>query len=286
MSDPLGWARTTPGNIVEPPGAKKDNGWNAKEPVGAQYLNWWMSEIGKKFGAQILDDANVVLTSADLFRPLIQTPTANRVITLPTTGVGAGATIDLHNLATAQKFTIESSDDDDICQFQNGSMKLMALQDAPTDMTHWRILDGSGGARPNFQVSLSADQAIAVTTDVVVEFDTIDIDNNDNFDGITNYEWIPTVPGTYEFHITLLLNGLTTDSTARTMLHKNGVATKIYELIAKSAVWSLTLTTKEIANGIDDDFRSVVRSSDSAYNVQDTQLTFISSWFEGHLVSY
>ncbi len=42
MTNPYGWARSTPGNVVVPPEAKKDNGWNPNEPAAAEYMNWWM----------------------------------------------------------------------------------------------------------------------------------------------------------------------------------------------------------------------------------------------------
>lgn len=45
MTNPYGWARTTPANKVAPPEAKKNNGWNANEPAAAQYLNHWMDGV-------------------------------------------------------------------------------------------------------------------------------------------------------------------------------------------------------------------------------------------------
>lgn len=45
MTNPYGWARTTPANKVEPPEAKKNNGWNDGEPAAAQYLNHWMDGL-------------------------------------------------------------------------------------------------------------------------------------------------------------------------------------------------------------------------------------------------
>ncbi len=49
MSGFLDWARTGGSSrIVEPPEAKKDQGFNPQEPAAAQFWNWWMSEVGKR----------------------------------------------------------------------------------------------------------------------------------------------------------------------------------------------------------------------------------------------
>lgn len=225
MSNPLGWARGTPGNIVEPPEAKKDNGWNAGEPAAAEYMNWWMNEVGGSFGALVLADSNITLTLAELFRALVQTPTANRIITLPSVGVEIGATVWLHNLATAQKFTIESSDGDDICQFQDGSMRLMALQDTPTDRTHWRILDVYGGASPFFSARLSATQSNITGPADQIEFDSERSDNNSNYDHVTNFRFTPTVPGTYLFSVYVAWAALTAGDVCVISLREDGAVT-------------------------------------------------------------
>jgi len=131
---------------------------------------------------------------------LLITPTAFWAIMLPTTGVVAGDKIELHNLAPLQKFTIGSSDGDFICQFQDGWMELMALQATPTDKTHWRIVDGGGGARPSFHAHRNGfTQPDIVGRDQIefhVDWIAPGFDNNGNY-STTTYRFQPTVPGLY-----------------------------------------------------------------------------------------
>ena len=89
-----------------------------------------------------LPDADVTLLKGDgkLFSI---TPTATRVITLPTEDILEGEPIEIRNLATAQDVTVESSDGDDIATYRNGKREFVSLQDIPTDETHWQVAAAS-----------------------------------------------------------------------------------------------------------------------------------------------
>lgn len=145
MSNPVGWARTTPGNKDEPKEVKKDKGWNPKEPAGAQFMNWWQGAIGDKFAPELLDDADQSLTIIQAFRMLIINPIVDRVLTLPSVDIEAGFVYEIYNIATDQDVILKSFDSDIIWAFKGRLLSVIALQDAPTDRTHWRILIGQFG---------------------------------------------------------------------------------------------------------------------------------------------
>ncbi|KKK84208.1 hypothetical protein LCGC14_2785660, partial [marine sediment metagenome] len=143
--------------------------------------------------------------------------------TLPTIDILLGNTFEIHNLAAAQKITMESSDGDDIATFQDGGMTLMALQNTPTDRTHWRILKVVGGASPTFSVHRSSNQTISTTAATKIEWNAEDVDNNSNFDIATNHRFTPTVPGNYLFVIIVRWGSVTTAEAISMLLQKNGV---------------------------------------------------------------
>ena len=47
MTNPLRWATVGGAQIVEPPDAKKTQGHNAGEPTAAEFMNWWMNQVGE-----------------------------------------------------------------------------------------------------------------------------------------------------------------------------------------------------------------------------------------------
>ncbi len=68
MSD-KSWATVGGAQIVEPPAAKKTQGWNAGEPAAAEYMNWWMQKMNDekvdKFGSQSMEGP-LTLNAGDL----------------------------------------------------------------------------------------------------------------------------------------------------------------------------------------------------------------------------
>ena len=159
----------------------------------------------------VLPDGAITLNQGEANRRLVIKPTATRIITLPSVGIIAGDIVQLHNLAASEKITPESSDGDDIASFQNGAMSMMALQAAPTDRTHWRILDVFGGANPSFHGHRTSSQFNIGTGFTKIRFTAKLFDTNDNFaedaadtdvGGILS-RFTPTVPGKYEIFVNI-----------------------------------------------------------------------------------
>lgn len=138
------WATVGGSQVEEPPGAKKIQGWNAGEPGGAEFLNWWMNKMGGLGIREILSDADKTFVYTDAGGSYFITPTTTRVLTLPTTSVVTGDRITIHNLSTTISITIEPSGGADMLTFQKGTIELMALQDTPTIGQHWRVLNFNG----------------------------------------------------------------------------------------------------------------------------------------------
>lgn len=163
------------------------------------------------------------LTVADGWHFTID-PSATRIITLPFTSVNKGNRIEIHNLAAAQKITIESSDGDDIATFQNGHMVLVAKQDTPTDKTHWKITDVSGGASPSFYAN--GDSAQTVVGSDFAEFPDLSPsythDTNDNYN-VSTHTWTPTVPGYYYVHSQLFWNACVVADHLRMQISQGGL---------------------------------------------------------------
>lgn len=174
-------------------------------------------------GPALLADAAKTFVVGDMDRVFLITPTATRILTLPTTSVTAGQIIEIHNLAAAQKITIEASGGTDIATFQDGMMRLVVIQATPTTAAHWRILEVSGGASPMFKAKISSSQLITTANPVKVQFNQEFIDNNGNYDPTTNFRFTPTVPGTYEFIIQIPITNINlTDQDQHIELRENG----------------------------------------------------------------
>lgn len=209
-------------------------------------------------GAILLSDAAVTLSRAELNRRLVMTPTIVRVITLPTTGVIAGEMAWLQNLATSVKFTIEASGGVDIASFQNGSMQLMALQNAPTLATHWRILGVDGGASPCFHVHKNGTvQSVSSSTYVKIVWSTEEFDTNDDFD-LTNERWQPSVPGKY---LLTMVTALSSADRPYLSLFKNGADYKndlLDTVFTEDRTRALVVVVD--ANGFDDDYEMFIKT--------------------------
>lgn len=163
-----------------------------------------MNHSSRQF-VEVLSDAAHTLTIKDIGKKLVITPTATRIQTLPTTSIQAGDIIEIHNLAASESVTIESSDGDDIATWQNGSIKIIALQDTPTDQTHWSIAEALGGASPKFWVHRNGvDQSSIGVTAEIIRWTVADINIGNSFavdaddsGGAGESRWTPGVPGTY-----------------------------------------------------------------------------------------
>ena len=141
---------------------------------------------------------------------LVMTPTADRIITLPSTGVPIGFTVGILNLDSTYKLTVLSSNDTTKLSFINGYVLLMATANAPTGAAQWKIIQNWGGARPMFRAYLSGNQASITGTDQI-EFDTAAFDNNGNFN-TSLFRWLPTVPGRYHLEFILQWAGAGIDA--------------------------------------------------------------------------
>ncbi len=157
-----------------------------------------LHELNTLVVPQLINDTANTFSREDMGKTFVADPSATRIQTLPTTGVGKGEVIAFVNLAAAQKITIEASGGGDIATFQDGYMQLMAKQDEPTTAAHWMILHVTGGASPAFRASRSSNQSNITGTDKILH-DNIVFDYNDNYDNSTNYRFQPTVPGLYQF---------------------------------------------------------------------------------------
>lgn len=77
-------------------------------------------------------------TSSDL---QVFTPSAGIDLNLPTTNVKKGRTFKIRNTQYTNEITVKSSDGDTLFTLQQGFIEVVALQDTPTDATHWDIVD-------------------------------------------------------------------------------------------------------------------------------------------------
>lgn len=98
------------------------------------------NDDGLAIAAYTSGSSTVTLTSASNRRQLLA-PTADHLVTLPTTGILRGECFEFINFVGTFRVRIESSDGDDKCDLYNGSVRLIALQDTPTDKTHWDYID-------------------------------------------------------------------------------------------------------------------------------------------------
>lgn len=170
------------------------------------------------------DTANT-LTLLDVGHPLIFDPSTTRIQTLPTTGVLLGDIVRIVNIAAAQKITVESSDGDDILTFQNGSVDMMALQAAPTDRTHWRMMNNTGGASPYcwaFREAVLAAQDFTTATEIILDAEIKD--NNSDFN-ISNGRFNPKITGTYRVSASARITLWAPDAGgALVFIRKNGLS--------------------------------------------------------------
>jgi hypothetical protein len=89
-------------------------------------------------------DANYTFTSTGPMRVRVASPSAARTVTLPTTGIKAGAEFEL--LVTGATETnyvvLNSSGANEVDRIGGqGKILVVALQDAPTTAAHWQVVD-------------------------------------------------------------------------------------------------------------------------------------------------
>ena len=104
--------------------------------------NNMLQEVGQ--AAVIVADSgsDVVLTAASN-RFQVVTPTANRIFTLPSTGIKAGDTFTVVCNSSSYKITLNASGGAAIMDIIGGKLSATALQDVPTLPAHWRITAGA-----------------------------------------------------------------------------------------------------------------------------------------------
>lgn len=115
----------------------------------------------------VLADAAKTFVVGDMNNIFVITPTATRILTLPTTGVAAGDTIDINNLASAQDVTVEASGGTDIVTYADHRVRFTALQGTPTTDAHWRVEPVTG------EYSAASKEIIAVTTIEIGDWDMV-----------------------------------------------------------------------------------------------------------------
>ena len=146
------------------------------------------------------------------------TPTAERILTLPTTSVRLGDIVRVINLASGFKTVINASGGATVAAFQDGTLTLYAKTHTPTFAANWGILEGTGGGHPRCLGYLSATQSLS-SGDTKVDFDTTDFDNNSNFSTGT---YTVQVAGVYNANINF--NGLSMNATLFAKIYVNGIA--------------------------------------------------------------
>ncbi len=183
------------------------------------------------------------------------TPTATRIITLPTTGVRGGRIVRIINLASAQKVTIKSSDGTQLASFQDGHVTMMATQDTPTGSAHWIIIDRSGGGAPRFRAERTAVQNNITGVDKV-EYNIALFDNNGDYDEVTNFRFTPTVPGVYQIAARMGWSSLTSGDLISIWVYKNGSNEEFSSLNVESTSGEEEMAVSALleANGTTDYF--------------------------------
>ena len=236
-----------------------------------------------------LANASVGLTVQHVGKRLLITPTDFWLILLPTTGVVAGDKIELHNLAPLQKFTIGSSDGDTICQFQDGWMELMALQATPTDSTHWRIVDGGGGARPSFFAHRNGILQNNILGRDQIEFNNAwtgpGFNNNGNYNTML-FRFEPTVPGLYYVYAQyFFLTGSGAGDAIACSIKRNTTEISIGQIDVNTNDFDTVSANVNVTmNGIGDYFEAFAENLNS--NLSDISGAVASTYFCGHLVQY
>lgn len=108
-------------------------------------IKYFKDGIKGPWAATVGDDSNTTLVVTDN-RVQIVTPSAARNYTLPTTSVLKGDIWTIVNLAAVTSLSLQikvkSSDGDQLATvYPQSTVRLLALQDTPTDRTHWIALD-------------------------------------------------------------------------------------------------------------------------------------------------
>ena len=228
-----------------------------------------LDALTKIYQPALLADSNITLTVDNAHRQMVQTPTADRDITLPTANILVGDRVTLYNLASAFKMIVKASGGAVLMGFQDGHVVLMAKQDAPTLPAHWAIIEGSGGASPSFRVWRNGNQNIGTSSAEKAQFNSIDLDLNDQFDAVTNYRYTIKVPGIWLFYTNIeLINTLAENFTCT--LKRSGSAIELTRTkLATTGSIGTTFDFMTILEAdVDDYFDITIQSAtDTAYVV-------------------
>jgi hypothetical protein len=117
-------------------------------------------------GWAISTNADYTFTATGPSRARCTATSANRSVNLPTTGIKAGYEAEVVTACTSPyTITVKSSDGDtvDTMVGTKGRIRCVALQDAPTDATHWEVVqvEDAGTWTPATSGSLNLTNAVA-----------------------------------------------------------------------------------------------------------------------------
>lgn len=256
------WARDElAGQIVTPPGAKIQNGWNANEPAAAQFANWlqnkngiWLTGLQHQYAdivvgttAQVtakeatheIDDFVAAVVNGDTIvllggqtHALAQneaiTENNLRIILEPTAILDDGASRTL-TLSGSNISVIGGSftgfGTDAIILSGNGYVNCGGLTDSSVNVTGDFVVISNGArlGRPNFRAYLATSQ-LNITGPEKVLFDGIVFDVTGDFDFSTNHRFQPSTPGKYRLFAKLRWSNISTVAGDRLVLkiEKNG----------------------------------------------------------------
>lgn len=132
--------------------------------------------------------------------------------------------------ATANTVTITSPDNIDgaasyVLSSQNDSAEIAPNHNGSAYFI-LSTLGGGGGGGGNsnqdiFEVTLSANQSIPDTTFTTLQFDTVDVDTQGNFN-VGTYTYTPNVAGYYIFSVSAVIQPVGAAGTATIYIYKNG----------------------------------------------------------------
>lgn len=96
-------------------------------------------------------------------------------------------------------------------------------------MTRANFVSGAGGVNtPMFEAVMSANQALSNGSTTKIQFNTEKFDTNGNYDHQTNFRFLPTVAGKYQFDVSVqYAAGGSSLAYCYVFIYKNGTARKI-----------------------------------------------------------
>ena len=240
---------------------------------------------GFKATPNVLADAAKTLVVADGWNFII-TPTATRVLTLPTTSVKAGNIIHFTNLASAQRITVNASAGATILDFQNGFATFIALQDSPTTPAHWRLLEARGDANPAFFAHRNG-----TVQDAITSIDQVEFNDDSTFPGFdtclhydtTLFRFTPKIPGKYLISARIKFTDIQSGDAVEIILEKNSTQIATKRVTTSSTIENLSLTLPLDANGTADFFE--VFAANLNRNTSKISGDKIASYFTGFRIA-